>query len=175
MGNARTEPLYLQLIRPVESSVTENAAELLAGYRDYQELLFSRDSLRTIYGTTLTITLLLTAFGAIVAAISFAKRAAQPLAQLARGTRRVAEGVFQPIREFSGSDEINTLTQSFNTMIGQLSEAHQSLERQRRTAEQAQAYLERVLATISSGVIVFDADLTLVTSNDAAHLSLIHI
>lgn len=169
LGNARTEPLYLQLIRPVESSVTENAAELLAGYRDYQELLFSRDSLRTIYGTTLTITLLLTAFGAIVAAISFAKRAAQPLAQLARGTRRVAEGVFQPIREFSGSDEINTLTQSFNAMIGQLSEAHQSLERQRRTAEQAQAYLERVLATISSGVIVFDADLTLVTSNDAAH------
>lgn len=164
-----SEPLYLQLIRPVESKITENAAELLAGYRDYQELLFSRESLRTIYGTTLTITLLLTAFGAIVAAISFSKNAAQPLSQLARGTRRVAEGVFAPIREFSGSDEINTLTQSFNTMIGQLSEAHQSLERQRRTAEQAQAYLERVLATISSGVLVVDADLTLVTSNDAAH------
>lgn len=168
-GGARSEPLYLQLIRPVESKITENASELLAGYRDYQELVLSRDSLRTIYGTTLTITLLLTAFGAIVAALSFAKSAAQPLAQLARGTRRVAEGVFQPIREFSGGDEINTLTSSFNTMIGQLSEAHQSLERQRRTAEQAQAYLEKVLATISSGVIVCDADLTLVTSNDAAH------
>ena len=53
LGNARTEQLYLQLIRPVESSVTENAAELLAGYRDYQDLLFSRASLRTSYGTTL--------------------------------------------------------------------------------------------------------------------------
>jgi len=80
----------------------------------------------------------------------------------------VADGNFHPIREFSGNNEINVLTQSFNQMIRDLSESRRVIDEQRRRAEQAQAYLERILANISSGVIVLDRTGRVITANAAA-------
>lgn len=163
------ENLYLQLLVPVPRHITKNAAALLAGYRDYQELLLSRNSLKTLYTTVLSIALLIASFMAMIAAINFARRAMRPLAQLARGTKRVAEGMLHPIREYTGNDEINSLTSSFNHMIQELISTQNHLEVQRQTAEQSQAYLEQILSNISSGVIVCDSTLTIITSNISAH------
>ena len=164
----RQPQLYLQIIQPVSSETTKNAAELVAGYRDYQTLVLSRASLQTIYTSTLFLVLLLAAFGAIAAALAFARKTTEPVMQLEQGTRRVADGNFQPIREFSGNSEINVLTQSFNTMIREVAESRRGIEAQRLKAEQAQAYLERVLSNISSGVLVLDANYRTVSSNPAA-------
>ena len=164
----RQPQFYLQIIQPVSSETTKNAAELVAGYRDYQTLVLSRASLQTIYTSTLFLVLLLAAFGAIAAALAFARKTTEPVMQLEQGTRRVADGNFQPIREFSGNSEINVLTQSFNTMIREVAESRRGIEAQRLKAEQAQAYLERVLSNISSGVLVLDANYRTVSSNPAA-------
>lgn len=164
----RQPQFYLQIIQPVSSGTTKNAAELVAGYRDYQTLVLSRASLQTIYTSTLFLVLLLAAFGAIAAALAFARKTTEPVMQLEQGTRRVADGNFQPIREFSGNSEINVLTQSFNTMIREVAESRRGIEAQRLKAEQAQAYLERVLSNISSGVLVLDANYRTVSSNPAA-------
>lgn len=162
------QQLYLQVVQPVSSETTQNAAELLAGYRDYQTLVLSRASLQTIYTNTLFLVLLLSAFGAIAAALAFARKTVEPVMQLEQGTRRVADGNFQPIREFTGSGEINVLTQSFNTMIREVAESRRGLEEQRRKAEQAQAYLERILGSISSGVLVLDRRFQTVSANASA-------
>ena len=164
----RQPQFYLQIIQPVSSETTKNAAELVAGYRDYQTLVLSHASLQTIYTSTLFLVLLLAAFGAIAAALAFARKTTEPVMQLEQGTRRVADGNFQPIREFSGNSEINVLTQSFNTMIREVAESRRGIEAQRLKAEQAQAYLERVLSNISSGVLVLDANYRTVSSNPAA-------
>lgn len=164
----RQPQFYLQIIQPVSSETTKNAAELVAGYRDYQTLVLSRASLQTIYTSTLFLVLLLAAFGAIAAALAFARKTTEPVMQLEQGTRRVADGNFQPIREFSGNSEINVLTQSFNTMLREVAESRRGIEAQRLKAEQAQAYLERVLSNISSGVLVLDANYRTVSSNPAA-------
>ena len=164
----RQPQFYLQIIQPVSSETTKNAAELVAGYRDYQTLVLSRASLQTLYTSTLFLVLLLAAFGAIAAALAFARKTTEPVMQLEQGTRRVADGNFQPIREFSGNSEINVLTQSFNTMIREVAESRRGIEAQRLKAEQAQAYLERVLSNISSGVLVLDANYRTVSSNPAA-------
>ena len=164
----RQPQFYLQIIQPVSSETTKNAAELVAGYRDYQTLVLSRASLQTIYTSTLFLVLLLAAFGAIAAVLAFARKTTEPVMQLEQGTRRVADGNFQPIREFSGNSEINVLTQSFNTMIREVAESRRGIEAQRLKAEQAQAYLERVLSNISSGVLVLDANYRTVSSNPAA-------
>lgn len=164
----RQPQFYLQVIQPVSSETTKNAAELVAGYRDYQTLVLSRTSLQTIYTSTLLLVLLLAAFGAIAAALAFARKTTEPVMQLEQGTRRVADGNFQPIREFPGNNEINVLTKSFNTMIREVSESRRGIEAQRLKAEQAQAYLERVLSNISSGVLVLDANYRTVSSNPAA-------
>ncbi len=46
-----------------------------------------------------------------------------PLLQVAEGTKAVAEGNYRQVREFPGNDELNLLTQSFNAMTRQLTEA----------------------------------------------------
>lgn len=162
------QQLYLQLIQPVAADTAKNAAMLVAGYRDYQTLILSRQSLQSIYASTLLLVLLLGALGALASALSFARRTVSPVQQLEQGTRRLADGNFQPIREFPGSNEINVLTQSFNQMIREVSASRRAIDEQRRRAEQVQAYLERVLANISSGVVVLDRSEQIVTANVAA-------
>ncbi len=162
------QQLYLQVVQPVSNETTQNAAELLAGYRDYQTLMLSRASLQTIYTNTLFLVLLLSAFGAIAAALAFARKTVEPVMQLEQGTRRVADGNFQPIREFTGNGEINVLTQSFNTMIREVAESRRGIEEQRRKAEQAQAYLERILGSISSGVLVLNRRFQTISANASA-------
>ncbi len=162
------QTLYLQLTQPVPESITTKAAELVEGYREYQELALSKESLRTIYGLTLTLTLLLAAFTSIVGSLSFARRATAPVLQLAEGTKSVSQGKYELIREFPAGDEINELTQSFNSMIKEISETRHSLELQRKNAQLAQEFLERVLHNISSGVIVTDEHFTVVTTNPSA-------
>ena len=49
-----------------------NAADLLAGYREYQDLTLSRAGLQKIYTVTLTLTLLLAVFAAIASGVLLA-------------------------------------------------------------------------------------------------------
>ncbi len=163
-----SEARYLQLIHPVPSSIAANAEALQNGYRDYQELSLSRSGLKTIYGLTLTLTLLLAVFAAIAGSVLLASSMTAPLLQLAEGTRAVAEGNFKAVREYPGNDEMNLLTRSFNAMTRQLTEARDTVEVKQREVENAKAYLERVLANLSAGVIVLDHEFRLVTANFGA-------
>jgi nitrogen fixation/metabolism regulation signal transduction histidine kinase len=162
------EAKYLQLVQVVPSSIAANAEALQNGYREYQELSLARSGLRTIYGLTLTLTLLLAVFAAIASSVLLASSMTAPLLQLAEGTKAVAEGNFRPVREFPGSDELNLLTQSFNAMTRQLTEARDEVEHKQRQVENAKAYLERVLANLSAGVVVLNRDFRLVTANHGA-------
>lgn len=159
---------YLQLTQLVPQDLSDRTIDLLNGYRNYQELVLSRSALRNIYTITLTLTMLLAALGAVAVALVFAGATTAPVLQLARGTRKVAEGDLRPIREFSGNSEINALTKSFNTMISQVAEARKNMEFRRQEAEQARTQLELILANLSSGVIVTDANLRVVLANAAA-------
>jgi nitrogen fixation/metabolism regulation signal transduction histidine kinase len=162
------EVRYLQLVQAVPATLAANAEALQSGYREYQELALARSGLRTIYGLTLTLTLLLSVFAAIASSVLLASSMTAPLLQLAEGTKAVAEGNFRPVREFPGNDELNLLTQSFNAMTRQLTEARDQVEHKQRELENAKTYLERVLANLSAGVVVLNKDFRLVTANHGA-------
>lgn len=164
--NAETR--YLQLLQAVPASIAANADALQTGYRDYQELSLSRSGLKTIYGLTLTLTLLLAVFAAIAGSVLLASSMTAPLLQLAEGTRAVAEGDFSPVREFPGNDEMNVLTRSFNAMTRQLTDARDAVQVKQRELEHAKAYLERVLGNLSAGVIVLDHGFRVVSANEGA-------
>ena len=51
-----------------------------------------------------------------------------PLAQLAAATRKVAEGDFRPVKDYSRRGELGVLTRSFNEMTRQLQEAKKAHE-----------------------------------------------
>ena len=171
---APNETRFLQLIQPVPPSIAANAEALQNGYREYQELSLARRGLQTIYGLTLTLTLLLSIFAAIASSVLLASSMTAPLLQVAEGTKAVAEGDYRQVREFPGNDELNLLTQSFNAMTRQLTEARDQVETKQREVEHAKTYLERVLANLSAGVVVLNKDFHLVTANHGASRILGH-
>jgi len=163
------EPRYLQLLQSVPVNLASNAVVLRSARDEYQSRFQERTGLRKMYIETLTLTLLLAIFGAIGSAVLIAGNLAQPLLVLAEGTQAVAEGDLSPRPTVETNDELGTLTRSFNAMTGQLFEARSAVERNRMALQNAKAHLESVLANMSAGVLVLDAEGRVVNSNDAAY------
>ena len=173
-SGAHLAPRYLQIIQAVPQKLASNGEMLRTAFSEYKERYVARQGLRKMYTETLTLTLLLAVFGAIAAAFLIANDLAQPLLLLAEGTRAVAEGDLSPRPIVASSDELGTLTQSFNTMTRQLSEARSAVERNRIALQNAKAHLESVLANMSAGVMVLDSEFRLVTCNDSVERILQH-
>ncbi|MBO9331993.1 histidine kinase [Achromobacter pulmonis] len=167
LGTA-SEPRWLQLLQPVPEQIAHNANQVQQGFRDYQELALSRLGLRKLYGITLTLALLLAAFGAIAVALSLSKRLVRPLLSLAGGTQAVGVGDYRPLPEPPERDEVGQLTRSFNAMTRQLDEARRMVESNRQQLERSNVYLESVLSNLSSGVLVFDESFRVTTVNQGA-------
>ncbi|MGB6055485.1 MAG: ATP-binding protein, partial [Burkholderiaceae bacterium] len=163
----RNEARFLQLMQAVPTPLAVNAEALRQAYSEYQQRSVARSGLRKIYLVTLTLTLLLAIFGALASAFLIATELARPLLLLAEGTKAVAEGNLSPRPIVSSADELGTLTQSFNTMTRQLSDARAAVEKNRMALENAKAYLESVLANMSAGVLVLDDEFRLVTANQS--------
>ena len=161
----QNETHYLQLLQPVPLQLATNAEDLRMAYSEYQQRSLARTGLRKIYIVTLTLTLLLAIFAAIVSAFLIASGLAKPLLLLAEGTRAVAEGDLSPRPIVATPDELGTLTQSFNAMTRQLFDARNTVERNSAALEHAKAYLESVLANMSAGVMVLDTEFRLVSCN----------
>ncbi|MCE2870140.1 MAG: ATP-binding protein [Oxalobacteraceae bacterium] len=167
-----SQPRYLQIIQAVPEQLSTNAEALQIAYGEYQERSLARAGLRNFYLITLTLTLLLAVFAAMVSAFLLATDLAQPLLLLAEGTKAVAEGDLSPRPIAASSDELGTLTKSFNMMTSQLADAREAVERNRKALEEAKAYLESVLANMSAGVMVLDDQLRVVTFNASAEIIL---
>ena len=164
-----TEPLrVLQVIEPVPKQLQLDAEKVQSGYRDYQEISFSRTALKRLYALTLTLTLLLALLSALGLAVVLSEQFSRPLGLLAEGTRAVAQGDFSRRSPVQSHDELGVLTESFNTMTAQLAEAQQKEEENRRAIETTRAYLESVLANLSAGVLAFDNAFRLRTANPSA-------
>ncbi len=165
----RQEPLkVLQVVDHVPKSLAQEVEKVQAGARDYQEISFTRASLKRLYATTLTLTLLLALTSALGLAVVLSERFAAPLGLLAEGTRAVAQGDFTRRQPVTSKDELGVLTESFNTMTAQLAEAQQKTEESRRATETTRAYLESILGNLSAGVLAFDDQYRLRTANASA-------
>ena len=162
------ETRVLQLVQPVPDSLANDAQAVQLAYQEYQQIAVSRLGLKRIYGVALTLTLMLALLMTFVIAYLLSERLGAPLRTLARGTRAVAQGDFSEMPLVKSRDELGVLIQSFNRMTRQLSEAREQVDRNHQETEQAKAFLERVLANLSSGVVVLDEALRVRTMNSAA-------
>jgi nitrogen fixation/metabolism regulation signal transduction histidine kinase len=159
---------FLQIEQPVSTALARNADAVQRAYREYQEKALGRTGLRKMYIGTLTLALFLATFIAMMLALALGNQLARPLFLLAQGTKEVAEGDYTPKREVKSRDELGFLTQSFNAMTRQLSEARAAVENNRIALEHSKAYLESILANLTAGVFVFDRQFRLTTANRGA-------
>ncbi len=167
-GRLLDDSRFVQLVHQLPVALAENAELVAQGRSDYQQLLDSREALKQLFRVTLTLIFILTAFSAIAAAFLLAGWITGPLSMFAAGTRAVAEGDFRPVKDYSGRDELGMLTQSFNAMTRQLQDARSMVDRNQRELETVNARLESVLANLTAGVLVLDADFRLAVANAGA-------
>lgn len=158
----------LQVIQPVPSQLAADAQQVEAARQSYQELDISRLGLKRLYGISLTLALALALFSAFTLAFLLSERLAAPLRALARGTRAVARGDFTQVPTIASRDELGMLTESFNRMTRQLSDARAIAEERQDKILEANAYLEGILSSVTTGVVTLEHDLGVRLANPAA-------
>ncbi len=164
----REEVRLLLFAQPVSAKMAHDSETVRLVYDEYQQLSLSRLGLKRLYGITLTLSLLIVMLSALSAAFYFSARLSAPLIALVSGTRAVARGDFSGHYPVQSKDELGGLTALFNQMTTQLSNAKRLSEQQQQQAAEAKAYLESVLAHLSSGVLVVDGEMLVRSANASA-------
>jgi nitrogen fixation/metabolism regulation signal transduction histidine kinase len=162
------EERLLQALFPVTDRLSLLADAVQGAFDSYKELIFLRAPLKASFTLTLSLALLLAVLAALWAAFYTARRLVQPLRELAEGTQAVAAGQFDKQLARAGSDELGFLVESFNQMTRNLAQARDAAQRGQELVESQRAYLETVLARLSSGVLTIDQAGCLQTGNAAA-------
>jgi len=162
------ETRILQLLQPVPKPLAATAEAVQDVYQDYQQLSYSRASLREVFALTLTLVMMLAMLGAVAVAFVLSRRLSAPLTVLAEGTKAIASGDYSTMLPAHGKDELGVLVQSFNSMTQQLGDATKAADSNRARVEAARGYLETILAHLSSGVMALNKRGELRTFNEAA-------
>ncbi|WP_096137315.1 sensor histidine kinase [Neisseria meningitidis] len=164
--NGRDYALFFR--QPIPKGVAEDAVLIEKARAKYAELSYSKKGLQTFFLATLLAASLLSISLALVMALYFARRFVEPILSLAEGVKAVAQGDFSQMRPVLRNDEFGRLSKLFNHMTEQLSIAKKADERNRKREEAARHYLECVLESLTTGVVVFDETGRLKTFNKAA-------
>ena len=158
----------LQLTQDLPPTLVNNALEVEAANREYQERALARDGLRRMYIGTLTLSLFMAVLGAILLAFFLGNQLARPLLLLAHGMRQVAAGDLTPKLALQGKDELGGLTRSFADMTQQLSDARSAVERSLSQLDAARGNLQTILDNLTAGVMVLDAQGVIHSANPGA-------
>ena len=165
-----TKKYFLEVTQPIPSAILNVALSVESVFDEYQQLTYSRTSLKIIYILTLTLVLLLAILSAVATSFVISRRFSSPISQLADATRSVAKGNFKKIIPDQGKkDELGLLVQSFNSMTVQLNQATLMANKSRKSLEQSKAFLDSILTNLSSGVIVVEKNLEIILSNIEAY------
>jgi len=114
------------------------------------------------------VVLLLSLLAAWYGAIFTAQKLVQPIQDLVKGTRAVAQGDLDTRLPLTSHDEMGFLVHSFNDMTKRLRRAREDQQRAQQAAETERANLAIILARLSTGVVSLEPDLRVRTTNRAA-------
>ena len=164
----KPEQMVLQVTQNLPSNLVTNALAVLEANREYQERAFARDGLKRMYIGTLTLTLFLAVFGAILLAAILGNQLAKPLLVLAMGVRDVAAGDLTPKQVLDGRDELDGLTRAFAEMTEQLANSRSAVQGSMDQVNIARANLQTILDNLTAGVIVMRPAGELISANPGA-------
>ena len=164
LGDSR----FLQVTQLLPEGLVANAIAVQEANREYQERALARGGLRKMYIGTLTLSLFLAVFGAVLLAVLLGNQLAKPLLVLAEGVRQVAQGDLTPKAALQGNDELGGLTRSFADMTQQLSDARSAVQQSMSQVDAARANLQTILDNLTAGVIVLDVRGRIQSSNPGA-------
>jgi PAS domain S-box-containing protein len=129
--------------------------------RASEDLVREQGRVRKRYVATLSLVTLIVLFATVWIALYVSRTVTEPIQALVEATDEVAGGNLAHRIDVAADGELATLVGSFNAMAAQLGESRERLEERR-------AYIETVLASLSTGVVTVDAEGRVTTVNAAA-------
>jgi nitrogen fixation/metabolism regulation signal transduction histidine kinase len=168
IGEARGGGRVLQLLYPLPDGYAALAGRIEGAVHGQRQAVFLREELKLSFSLILSFVLLLSALLAVLLAFDLARRLVAPVGRLASATREVAQGRYDAQLPEGQDDELGFLVQSFNRMTRELQLTSARARHSAEETERQRAYLETVLARLSSGVLVLDGEARLRGANAAA-------
>ncbi|MBX9961227.1 MAG: HAMP domain-containing protein, partial [Burkholderiaceae bacterium] len=162
------EPRFLMVTQVLPEALVANALAVTEAHSEYQERALARQGLRRMYIGTLTLSLFLAVFGAVLLAVILGNQITRPLLLLAEGVRQVAAGDLTPKAALQGRDELGGLTRSFADMTQQLADARRAVEVSMEQVNAARENLQTILDNLTAGVMVLDANGVIQSVNPGA-------
>jgi len=158
----------LMLSQPVPESISNMAISVESVFEEYQQLRYSRNSLKIIYTLTLTIVLMLAILTSVAISFVISRRFTRPLSLLSEATNQIAKGNYKKIIPEIGKDELGTLVKSFNSMTYQLDTATKNSKKNRKRLEDARAFLDATLTNLATSIVVIDKNKNIKFYNKSA-------
>lgn len=149
-------------------SLVNKAEEISSTFEDYQKSNPLKYPIKSIYFSILILITLLVMFAAIWVGLYLARELTDPLAKLESAVKEVGRGNLNVTVENPGKDEIATVSQAFNQMIGDLRENRDRLESTNQELDEKRRYVEAILSNVSAGVCSIAADFCITTINKSA-------
>ncbi|MDB4097164.1 HAMP domain-containing protein, partial [Methylophilaceae bacterium] len=158
----------LMLSQPVPESISDMAISVESVFEEYQQLRYSRNSLKIIYTLTLTIVLMLAILTSVAISFVLSRRFTRPLSLLSEATNQIAKGNYKKIIPEVGKDELGILVKSFNSMTYQLDTATNNSKKNRKRLEEARAFLDATLTNLATSIVVIDKHINIKLYNKSA-------
>jgi nitrogen fixation/metabolism regulation signal transduction histidine kinase len=162
------EPRYLQVTARLPVALVTDALAVQVANREYQERALAREGLRRMYIGTLTLSLFLAVFGAVLLAVLLGNQLVRPLLVLAEGMREVAAGDLSPKPALAARDELAGLTRTFAHMTQDLADARSAVQRSMEQVDAARGNLQTILDNLTAGVVVMDEHNRIQSDNPGA-------
>jgi two-component system nitrogen regulation sensor histidine kinase NtrY len=150
-------------VRPLPPAEAARIRDIFKAYDEYHQVRLLDDPIRASYVGILILITLLIVFAASWMGIYLARQITIPVQLLAEGTEEVARGNLDVSLDYRSADEFGTLVASFNRMTadlkamkGNLEETNASLTRTYDELRRRTQFIETILHSISTGVIVID-------------------
>ncbi len=159
LANPLESAALLQAVFPVPARYAPLAQRIEATVVQHRQLAFLRDALKLSMALILGLVLLLVLLAALLLALRASRRLVTPVAQLAAAAGDIARGHYHPVQTLpQPDDELGDLVGAFNRMADELRGAQASVRENQAMLEGQRAYLDAVLARISSAVVGFGRD-----------------
>lgn len=158
----------LQVLFNIPSGVTDLAESVKVASGQYKELSYLKGPLTASFTLILSMVLLLTLLTTLLFTIRVVQNMTRPIRTLARGTAAVSRGDYSIKMPTDREDDFGVLIKSFNDMIQKIAQARNDIKIGHQQTEVQKLYLQAIIQNLSSGVLTFDMNKRLRTSNDAA-------
>lgn len=145
----------------VNPELTHALANINDSYKEYEQLKFFKNPLRSSYFLLLAMVTLSILFAAIWIGFYMARELTGPIQRLVEGMGSLARGNYNVQVRSSGDDEIAFLVRSFNVMAA-------DLRRARYQAEEHRLFIETILSNLAVGVLTLDSEGRVTSINSAA-------